>query len=137
MSYFSKNVFPIYPSNTFRKSSMRTKNARWASPLPGFRADGDAIPRASYRAAQDARFLLLKNRLLGELMAQANDPQRVLPLRRAANEAEALAWLTPFPELIFPVLLEEKAAATVRQTERQARMRRTGGSWSDWFATAE
>ena len=116
---------------------MTNSNARWASPILVDRTDADAIPRASYRAAQDARFLLLKNRLLGELMAQVNDPQRALPLRRAANEAEALAWLTPFPELIFPVLLEEKAAATVRQTERQAQMRRTGGSWSDWFATAE
>jgi hypothetical protein len=25
------------------------------------------------------------------------------------NEAEALAWLTPFPDLLFPVLAEEKA----------------------------
>lgn len=32
-------------------------------------------------------------------------------LHLAVNEAEALAWETPFPDLLFPVLAEEKATA--------------------------
>jgi len=32
-------------------------------------------------------------------------------LRLALNEAEALAWQTPFPNLLFPLLAEEKATA--------------------------
>jgi hypothetical protein len=40
-------------------------------------------------------------------------------LRRAANEAAALAWFTPFPLLFFPALLEEKARAALRQGARQ------------------
>ena len=31
-------------------------------------------------------------------------------LRAAVIEAEALAWQTPYPHLLFPVLAEEKAA---------------------------
>jgi hypothetical protein len=30
-------------------------------------------------------------------------------LRAALNEAEALAWQTPYPHLVFPVLAREKA----------------------------
>jgi len=43
-------------------------------------------------------------------------------LRRAANEAAALAWVTTFPLLVFPVLFEEKTALAVRQAARQARI---------------
>jgi hypothetical protein len=44
------------------------------------------------------------------------------PLRRAANEAAALAWVTFYPLLVFPVLFEEKTAVAVRQAQRQARI---------------
>lgn len=33
-----------------------------------------------------------------------------LLLKGAINEAEAVAWQTPYPHLVFPVLAEEKAA---------------------------
>ena len=39
-----------------------------------------------------------------------SEAQRHL-LHLALNEAEALAWQTPFPDLLFPVLAEEKATA--------------------------
>ncbi len=45
------------------------------------------------------------------------------PLRRAANEAASLAWVTPFPLLFFPTLLEEKARTARRQQARQKRIR--------------
>jgi len=47
------------------------------------------------------------------LAAQFHDklelPQRLL--RAALNEAEALAWETGYPQLVFPTLAEEKIAA--------------------------
>ena len=43
-------------------------------------------------------------------------------MRRAANEAAALAWATLYPLLVFPVLFEEKIEAALRQAERQARI---------------
>ena len=40
-------------------------------------------------------------------------------LRAALNEAEALAWQTPYPHLFFPVLAEEKAVEVSRWAQRQ------------------
>ena len=45
-------------------------------------------------------------------------------LRRAANDAAALAWVTAYPLLVFPALLEEKVRAALRQYGRQAGIRR-------------
>jgi hypothetical protein len=46
-------------------------------------------------------------------------------LRLALNEAEALAWQTEFPQLIFPTLATEKAQAIVAWSARQKSIRRT------------
>jgi hypothetical protein len=40
-------------------------------------------------------------------------------LRLALNEAEALAWQTPYPHLLFPLLAEEKAASMKQWSARQ------------------
>jgi hypothetical protein len=45
-------------------------------------------------------------------------------LKSALNEAEAIAWQTPFPHLLFPVLAEEKASAVSRWAARQRSVRR-------------
>ena len=45
-------------------------------------------------------------------------------LRLALNEAEAVAWQTPFPHLFFPELAYEKAAAVSRWAARQRLVRR-------------
>ncbi len=60
----------------------------------------------------EARMEAIKDALGCEAGA-ISEAQRHM-LRLALNEAEALAWLTPFPHLLFPLLAEEKAAA-VRQ----------------------
>jgi hypothetical protein len=80
---------------------------------------GPAVP---FRVAQKNEFERLKNQLLAQQLAEAPTPELNPPLRRAANEATALAWVTPFPLLVFPVLFEEKAATAVRQAERQAQI---------------
>jgi hypothetical protein len=46
-------------------------------------------------------------------------------LRLAFDEAEALAWQTGFPHLMFPVLAKEKAEAVARWDRRQNRIRQT------------
>jgi hypothetical protein len=77
-----------------------------------------------YRATETSALDGLKERLLRGLLATVSDPEQNALLRRAANEAAALVWLEPFPLLLFPTLLEEKARAAFRQRRRQLRIRR-------------
>jgi|GEM_PF-794802 len=46
-------------------------------------------------------------------------------LRLALNEAEALAWQTSYPHLLFPVLATEKIRATADWNDRQQSVRRS------------
>jgi hypothetical protein len=78
-------------------------------------------PPAPFRATRETEFERLKTRLLAEQLDGAL-PQFNAPLRRAANEAAALAWVTFYPLLVFPVLFEEKTTAALRQAQRQARI---------------
>jgi len=80
------------------------------------------VPPAPFRATQETEFERLKSQLLAQKLQQATEAELNAPLRRAANEAAALAWVTLFPLLVFPVLFEEKTAAALRQAERQARI---------------
>ena len=56
-------------------------------------------------------------------MAMAGHRQMI---NAAVNEAEALAWQTPYPHLLFPGLAWEKAAAAKRWAWRQQRIRQAG-----------
>ena len=58
----------------------------------------------------------VKAQIVAEFRGQLGGHQRLLEL--AVNEAEALAWQTDFPELLFPTLAAEKASAV------------TGSLWS-------
>jgi hypothetical protein len=44
-------------------------------------------------------------------------------LRLALNEAEAQAWLTEYPHLVFPMLATEKVQAVAAWTTRQQSLR--------------
>lgn len=76
-----------------------------------------------FRAAQETRFESLKSRLLIEKIEDAYDAELGPYLRRAANDAAALAWITPYPLLVFPALFAEKADAAIIRAERQQRIR--------------
>lgn len=78
-------------------------------------------PVDALRAAQESRFERLKGRLLAIRQREAGAKWEGV-LRDAANQAAALAWTTPAPLLVFPVLFEEKAAAAILQERRQARI---------------
>lgn len=74
-------------------------------------------------AVQENEFEKLKGRLLRRLLDDAIQPELNTPLRRAANDAAALAWTTSFPLLFFPALLEEKARCARLQLQKQSYVR--------------
>ncbi len=80
-------------------------------------------PPAPFRARQEAELERLKARLLAERLAGRGVPQLDSYLRRAANEAAALAWVTRYPLLVFPALFEEKAKTALLRAERQEQIR--------------
>jgi len=71
----------------------------------------------------------LRGRLLRPLLAGTNNPVLQAGLRRAASEAESLAWLTPFPLLVLPVLFEEKVRKARHYAIRQAELRESTREW--------
>jgi hypothetical protein len=81
--------------------------------------DPGAPPDVNYRATEITELERLKQRLLRARLADESNGELTVPLRRAANEAAALAWVTTHPLLVFPALFDEKARITRRQFERQ------------------
>jgi len=77
---------------------------------------------APFRATQENELERLKNRLLARQLEEAPAIALNAPLRRAANDAAALAWATLYPLLVFPELFEEKTRAACHQAARQARI---------------
>jgi len=82
----------------------------------------EPVPAAPFRAVQENNFEELKRRLLAERLEESLESEFSSQLRRAANEAAALAWVTSYPLLVFPVLFEEKTEAATRVAERQAQV---------------
>jgi hypothetical protein len=78
-------------------------------------------PRAAVLANAELghRFALLKDWMLSQSVEQAEDLSVLGLLRRAANEAAALAWTTPYPLLVYPILFEEVASVLKHRLERQ------------------
>ena len=90
---------------------------------PEARFEVSPVPPAPFRGTGETELERLKNRLLHELLAGADDPDLYAQLRRATNEAAALAWTTSFPLLVLPELLQEKASTARRYVKRQAALR--------------
>jgi hypothetical protein len=78
------------------------------------------LPPAPFRATQETDFEKLKNRLLTETLLATGKPELNATIRRAANEAAALSWVTLYPMLLFPALFDEKIRLAFRQAQRQA-----------------
>src|SRR5947208_5191333 len=62
-----------------------------------------------------------KSAILANYREKLQNQEQVL--RLALNEAEALAWQTDFPLLVFPTLALEKAEAVANWHQRQASLR--------------
>jgi hypothetical protein len=78
---------------------------------------------APFRLTRETEFDRLKRRLLDERLETVWEPDLNSQVRRAANEAAALAWVTPYPALVFPLLFEEKVEAARLRAERQTEVR--------------
>jgi hypothetical protein len=65
----------------------------------------------------------VKAQVMAEFRDRLDGHQRLLEL--AINEAEALAWQTEFPQLLFPTLALEKARAVAGWHFRQQSLRGT------------
>ncbi len=81
-------------------------------------------PATPFRAREEAEFERLKARLLAQRLEARGEQKLDGHLRRAANEAAALAWVTRYPLLVFPALFEEKANAALLQARRQEQIRK-------------
>jgi hypothetical protein len=79
-------------------------------------------PPVPFRVTLANEFDQLKEELLAEQLYLASQAELFAPLRRAANEAAALAWTSQFPLLLFPALFEEKVAELTLQIARQKRI---------------
>lgn len=86
---------------------------------PDTRFEVNPVPAAPFRALQESRFERLKSGLLRAKLDELWEPEFNTSLRRAANEAAAVAWMTAYPLLVFPALFEEKAQAALAHAERQ------------------
>lgn len=87
-------------------------NALWQLELP-------PEPPAPFSRLEENDLERLKNRLLQNTLAGVSSPLLAAPIRRAANEAAALAWLEAHPLLVFPALFEEKVKNARRRAHRQ------------------
>ena len=86
---------------------------------PDTRFDVGPVPATPFRATAETELERLKGRLLRQELAEACTPDINANLRRAANEAAALAWVTPVPLLVFPTLFEEKTRMAYDRLARQ------------------
>ena len=67
-----------------------------------------------------------KDAIIAEFRETLGEHEQMLHL--ALNEAEALAWETAYPQLIFPTLAVEKAQAVASWHRRQQSIQRTGSA---------
>ena|ERR1051325_8534927 len=90
---------------------------------PETRFDVPPVAPVPFRGARETELDRLKDRLLRSALNEAKETESYAFLRRAANEAAAAAWMTPFPLLFLPEIFGEKAAAARRQFERARSVR--------------
>ena len=81
----------------------------------------------THRCVQSCKQLLAgvretKNRIAGEFHETLKAHDHLLQL--ALNEAEALAWQTAYPHLLFPALAVEKVQAVAAWQTRQRSVQR-------------
>lgn len=103
-------------------------NTRFAPPIG---LTGTARAR---REAVDDELDRLKERLLASELARTTNLEVNVLLRRAANDAVALVWLTPYPLLLLPALFAEMAQAARHTAGRQSLIRERS---SELLALAE
>jgi hypothetical protein len=82
--------------------------------------------RPGLRVTESECVELLKQRLLRDRLASVADPELRRWLVLAAEDSAAVAWTTPFPLLVLPELIEERARAAQVRVERQRNILQRG-----------
>ena len=104
---------------------------------PETRFEISPTPPAPFRAVQENRFELLKLNLVEDCLRALRKPELSAQVRRAANEAAAAAWVTPYPLLVFPLLFEEKAEVVQTLHAETSRTKQPATYAYEATATAE
>ena len=103
---------------------MKTNRVRLRTRFePATRFNVMPCPPVPFRGTQETELEQFKNRLLRAALNEATDADFYAPLRRAAAEAVAAAWMTPFPIFFLPALFEERVQAARRQFARARSIR--------------
>jgi len=104
---------------------MKTRDSRVPTEFGPNTRFAPAIVNAAplFRGTAENELERLKERLLAAELARTTSLEANVLLRRAANEAVSLVWLTPYPLLLLPALFAEKAQAARRHAGRQALIR--------------
>jgi hypothetical protein len=89
----------------------------------------DPEPTPYLQRNLDTDLEALKTRLLQQALGNSVTTTLAKPLRRAANEAAAIAWLEPLPLLVFPTLFEEKVRSARKQALRQELVQARSSEW--------
>lgn len=76
-------------------------------------------PKGAHRQQVAEQLERMRQRLLAHHLMYAPDLELTPAIWRAAQDAVSLAWYTPCPLLVFPLLLEEKVAAAIQQARKQ------------------
>ncbi|MBP9903081.1 MAG: hypothetical protein KBH45_16600 [Verrucomicrobia bacterium] len=90
---------------------------------PAKRITPTVLAAVTLRRTVETELDQLKNRLLARELERTTALDHNVGLRRAANEAAALVWLTPYPLLLLPTLFEEKARLARLTIGRQVLIR--------------
>ena len=101
-------------------------NRRYRVPTrfePDTRFELRPAPAVPFRATEEDVLERLKGRLLRDTLYDLPEAGYGRYVRRAANEAAALAWASRYPLLVFPALFAEKTEAALLQAERQESVR--------------
>jgi len=92
-----------------RKETMKPNKTKVPTIFgPETRFSVTPVPNTPLWVTREGRFDRLKERLLRERLDQMHNARANSQIRRAANEAAALALVTCYPLLVFPALFEEK-----------------------------
>jgi hypothetical protein len=120
--FVGKKQIPARAGQT--KEKMKTNYKRVPARFgPETRFEVTPAPPAPFRAIQETELERLKTRLLLGFLGELAEREFIPYVRRAANEAAALAWVMPYPLLTFPGLFEEKVKTALLYAERQATVR--------------
>lgn len=83
----------------------------------------DPVPSAETRRRLRSDFDRLQRLLIDKQLHHGGNDLLRQDLEDVANEAAAIAWTTPYPALVMPVLFEEKTRTHQSRVSRQLEIR--------------